>query len=292
MAIGGRERGAVFLGISIMGALGVGIALTSFMSRIAMREKPQQADEKIQVVVAKKNIAPGWTIAPEMLETRTMERRYVPPEALLSPEEVTGRVALDRVLFGEFIRSERLAQPEAGVGLTAIIPRGMRAYQVQVSTFQQLSGFLNPGNFVDVIAVCEDATPPEARTLLRSVSVLAVNDRMIDRSYEEEQAAGTKKQKGKKVKPSVTLALTPDDTVILKAAVAECEVHMALRNEIDITHVESNDPNAPPAIEVEAVGPAEEPTLAAPDGEIPATEVPADPANPAGPAPAEPPVAP
>jgi pilus assembly protein CpaB len=209
----------------------------------------QKPIENAKVIVAATSIAPGWTIAPEHLQTRTLPVNYIPDEVYRTAEEVVGRVAMERILFGEFIREERLADPEAGVGLTAIIPRGMRAYQVKVRGGQQVSGFLNPGNFVDVLAVCTEANPPEARTILQSVTVLAVNDRMIDQSYDDPTSGRNKK---KRVKPSVTLALTPEHTQQVKHAAGACDISLALRNDIDVTNIQSNDTPQNPS----SVGPS------------------------------------
>lgn len=249
----GRSRGVLFLVASLLGAAGVTLMVFNIIKGIQNKPKIQKDDPNVDVVVASKDIAPGWTITAEMLQKRTLPRSYVPEEAIQTSEEIVGRVAMERVLFGEFVREERLAAPEAGVGLPAIIPRGMRAYQVGVKGGRGMAGFLNPGNFVDVIAVCEKADPPEVTTLLTSITVLAVDDRMVDDSYEADAPTDGKKKKKTKIKPSVTLALTPEDTVVVKHATAECSIHLALRNDIDVTNQASNDGVAQPT----AAGPAE-----------------------------------
>lgn len=269
MAAGGRARGVLFLIASILGAAGVTFIVFNMVQNIRSLAAPQARDEKIEVVVAAVDIPPGWNITPEMLQTRTMSAQYV-QEALKTADSVVGRVAMERILFGEFIREDRLAPPEAGSGMAAIIPRGMRAFQVDVGGGQGMSGFLSPGNFVDVIAVCDEVEPPEVRTILRSVTVLAINDKMVDDDYvnpSEPAPTGKRKKKGVKAKPSVTLAMTPDDTVLLKHATQECEIYLSLRNDIDVTLIENNDydgasptgaagaPTALPGIEVQIGAP-------------------------------------
>jgi pilus assembly protein CpaB len=235
---GGRERGALFLIASIMGALGVTMMIYNLIQEARDRTKQaQKPEETVEVVVAATNIAPGWTIKADHLQTRVMPETWVPREVKRTPEQVIGRVAQERVLFGEFLREERLADPESGTGMTAIIPRGMRAYQVQIANGDALSGFLNPGNFVDLIAVCPAARPPEVRTLLTSVQVLAVRDKMVDDSYDE-VGAGKKK---KRSKPSVTIAITPEQVEMVKHATRACEITLTLRNDIDVTNISSND---------------------------------------------------
>jgi pilus assembly protein CpaB len=269
MAPNNRIRGVAYLGAVLALASGVTYVLGTMLQNIATSSTAPRVEEKVKVVVAAKNIAPGWTITADMLEERTLPTNYVPPEAIKERAEIEGRVVMERVLYGEFLREERMAPPEAGSGLAAIVPRGMRAYQVKVSGGQALSGFLNPGNFVDVIAACPAADPPGKTTLLRSVTVLAVNDRMVDHSFDAADGKGG----GKKVKPSVTLALTPADTVLIKHATEECEIYLALRNDVDVTNIESNNPTAAPA-------PAPEASAAAPADAAP-TEAPS-PAGSAG----------
>jgi pilus assembly protein CpaB len=292
MAAGGRARGLIFLVASILGAAGVTFIVFNMVQQIRTAQKPQTAEAKADVVIAAVDIAPGWTITKEMLQTRNMEVSYIPQESIKNPEEVIGRVAMERVLFGEFVREDRLAVPEAGVGLAAIIPRGMRAFQVNVGTSQGMSGFLSPGNFVDVIVVCTKVEPPEARTILRSVTVLAVNDKMVDDDFKNpteaaEDAKSSKKKKSTRIRPSVTLALVPEDTVLLKHATEECKVYLSLRNDIDVTNVESNDSNGEPTPQ----GPAAPAPMV--EIEVPATEG-ADPAEKkeAGSEAASPPIAP
>jgi pilus assembly protein CpaB len=230
---GGRYRGVLFLALSLLGALLVTFMIYRMFNEARSKATPQAPKTQSDVVVAARDIPPGWTIKSEHLATRKLPPQYVPDEVYRTPEEVVGRVAMERILGGEFIREERLADPEAGVGLPAIIPRGMRALQVPVNNAAAVSGFLNPGNFVDVIAVCTEANPPEVRTLLQSVTILAVDDRM--------STVHDKKKGGERASASVTMALTPSDAEIVKHAFGSCRITLSLRNDIDVTNIDSND---------------------------------------------------
>lgn len=255
MPNGGRFRGVLFLVASLIGALTVTFMIYGMIKRASEGVKVTQGvkAESSDVVVAAVDIPPGWTIKTEHLAKRQMPADYVPSEVYRTADEVVGRVAAERVLAGEFIRDERLADPEAGVGLPAIIPRGMRALQVPVKDGAAVSGFLNPGNFVDLITVCANAEPPEVRTLLQSVTVLAVDDRMTDLAYVAPTTTGRKR--GGRVRASVTMALTPQQAELVKYAFGQCRITLALRNDIDVTNVESNVPSSPPP----AAGPAGDP---------------------------------
>lgn len=263
MPIGGRYRGVIFLILSLVGALTVTFMIYNLIQDARKNVVTQKPTTNADVVVASVDIPPGWTIKSEHLATRKLPDTYVPDEVYRTAEEVVGRVAMERVLAGEFIREERLADPEAGQGLPAIIPRGMRALQVPVKHASAVSGFLNPGNFVDVVAVCTETDPPEVRTVLQSVSVLAVNDRMTDMQYTTEPE-NTKGRRTRRTTPSTTLALTPEDAERVKYAFSTCRITLTLRNDIDVTNIETNEgdgsedgvgPSAPPAEGARLPGP-------------------------------------
>lgn len=256
MPIGGRYRGVLFLVVSLVAAVLVTLMIYNLIQE-ARRSVVEQGPKKTSdVVVAAVDIPPGWTITKDFLATRELPEEYIPDEVYRQADEVIGRVAMERVLAGEFLREERLADPEAGQGLAAIIPRGMRAMQVPIKSASAVSGFLNPHNFVDIIAVCARTEPPEVRTLLQSVTVLAVDDRMADTVPVEEQQGKTRGRR--RVAPSVTLALTPVDAERVKHAFSQCRITLSLRNDIDVTNIDSNTPTPSEA------APAPTPTEATP----------------------------
>jgi pilus assembly protein CpaB len=204
--------------------------IISYQSELNKAEAPVELD---QVMVAAKDMWQGKTIEDTDLAMTELPPEYVPEEVLKTPEQAVGRVPRERILEHEFIRNERLADPAAGIGLNAIIPRGMRAMSINITDGSAVSGFLNPGNYVDVLVTIEgeDDKPAETVTLLQAVTVLAVNNRLgdVDGEVLEQNS-----------KPSVTLAVTPDLAEKLTHAVAQGSVTLTLRNDIDVTQVETH----------------------------------------------------
>lgn len=229
---GGRLRALLFLFISF-GAAAIASVVIYFVISSYQREllTVTKPDQVIDVIVAAHDIWQGKTIVPEDLAMRELPLDYVPDSVLRNTDQAVGRVPRERILAQEFIREERLADPEAGVGLNAIIPRGMRALSINISDGSAVSGFLNPGNYVDTLVTIEgdDAREAETRTLLQAVTVLAVNNRLGNSAESLERA-----------RPSVTLAVTPDLAEKLTHAVAQGAVTLTLRNDIDVTHVETH----------------------------------------------------
>jgi pilus assembly protein CpaB len=233
---GGRVRAVLFLLVSFFAA-GVAAAVIWSVIRDYQKELTSvtAVEETAQVVVASHDMAQGTTIEAEDLEDIELPLTYVPSAVLRDAAQAIGRVPRERILAREFIRQERLADPEAGVGLNAIIPRGMRAIAVNISGGGAVSGFLNPGNYVDVIVTVEKdqqgEREAETKTLLQAIPVLAVNARMGRGGSPDEES---------KVKPQVTLAVTPSQAELLTHAVAEGLVTLTLRNDIDVTNLDSH----------------------------------------------------
>jgi pilus assembly protein CpaB len=153
---------------------------------------------------------------------------------------VVGRIPRERILANEFVRSDRLADPVAGVGLNAIIPRGMRAISINIADGQALSGFLNPGNYVDLLVTVQpdvvgeaarSTAKPETNTLLQAVFVLGVNSRMRNESRDDAKARGRNR-------PSVTLLTTADQAEQVAHAENMGEVTLTLRNDLDVTYAD------------------------------------------------------
>lgn len=234
---GGPIRALIFLAVAgIAGSVAVvGLynLIASYQARIAEARRPE---DTVMVIVAARDLYQGVTITEEDLYAVEIPPRFLPEGVFLSPEHVVGRIPRERVLFNEFIRSDRLADPESGIGLNAVIPRGMRAISVDISNGQALSGFLNPGNYVDILVTLTEEGVKEAsretRTLLQAVFVLGVNSRLG--SETDEQA----KSKRQKANPSVTLLVTADQAEQLAFHEHQGRLQLTLRNDLDVNYLE------------------------------------------------------
>lgn len=235
---GGRTRAAVFL----LASLGAAVVFTFVVYSLIQRyqeqlEAAEQQAETRPVVKAAMDLHQGQTLTEEHLATIEVPPNYVAESTFMYKEDVIGRVPRERILEGEFLREERLADPESGVGLNAIIPRGMRAVSINITDGSAVSGFLNPGNYVDVLVTIEGSSGDEKTvTLIQACYTLAVDDRMGG-DY------GSRRSEGN-VRPSVTLAVTPEQAEKLAHAHIKGDVTLTLRNDIDVTQVETHGATA------------------------------------------------
>lgn len=229
---GGRALAFLLVALvsGVVGVTGLSGLLTSYEDAVREARRPE---ETVLVMVASRDLYQGVTITEEDLYAVQIPPRFLPEHVFLTPDHVVGRTPRERILANEFVRSDRLADPEAGVGMNAVIPRGMRAISVDLSDGRALSGFLRPADYVDVLVTMTPEGDADAttRTLLQSVFVLGVNHRMGSESDEE---AATKRGRQN---PSVTLLVTPDQAEQMAFASTTGRITLAMRTSTDL------DPN-------------------------------------------------
>lgn len=252
----GRTRAGLFL----VGSLVLALLASGLVYRIVRKSEEQLAEaqrpkETVDVVIAVRDLVVGNPISEEDVEVRAMIPGMVPNEGLFSTlEDIIGRTPRERVLAGEPIRDERIARPDQGIGLNAIVTPGKRAMTVATNTEDAVAGLLQPGNYVDIIVTIKPEEPDAASskwvtdTILQTLKVLAVGGslggptavetRRVTNTADGQKKVETVKRDPKdtsarKLKPSITLEVTPDEAEKLALAVAQGDIYVVLRSDID-----------------------------------------------------------
>jgi pilus assembly protein CpaB len=148
-------------------------------------------------------------------------------------EDCANRALITPVAANELILESKLAAVEAGAGLPATIPEGMRAISVAVNEVVGVAGFVIPGTIVDVLVTGRGSQNGGnvTRTILENVRVLAAGQKI-------EQDREGKPQ----TVPVITLLVSPEDAAKLAMASTQGKIQLALRNTIDSKKVN------PPAV--------------------------------------------
>jgi pilus assembly protein CpaB len=152
-------------------------------------------------------------------------------------EDCSSRALITPVAANEPIIETKLAPREAGAGLPATIPEGMRALSVAVNDVIGVAGFVIPGTMVDVLVtgrILNSNNGDVTRTILENVRVLAAGQKI-------EQDREGKPQ----TVPVITLLVAPTDAAKLTMASTQGKIQLALRNTID-----SKLATPPPVLEV------------------------------------------
>lgn len=237
---GGRTKATLFLVLALVVAALTAYVAWTFVAKVQKQAaRASQGPERVQVLVAARTIYMGETLTEADVQPVGLMPDLIYPEMVFTEDELESllnRVARDRILQGEIVREERLADVEDGEGLNALIPPGYRAMTIDVDPESSLAGLLQPGNWVDVIVTIRpDDRNIEAKwvtkTILQKKRVLAIGDRLKPRSAEE-KAQETKRSSRRK-RPTVTLELTLEEAEELALASSRGDLHLILRSDRD-----------------------------------------------------------
>lgn len=244
-----RSRALAFLVLSGAAALVaaglVGWTIHRLDEELKIAERPP---ETVRVVVASRTIHPGRTITLDDVAYREMEPAFVPEPVYFDVGEVLGRVAAERIIAGDAVRRERLSAIEAGYDLVALVPEGQRAVSFDLGDASALDGFLDPGNFVDVLVTVPDPRGGQVTvTILQAKKVLAVDSRL---GVDDDEHVG---RDGLMHPQSVTVAVDPEEALRITHAFQSGALTLTLRNDVDITHAAVNGARVPDIIGRKAV---------------------------------------
>lgn len=212
--------------IGVAGALVVALLASAFVYRQYKLQTPKAAVAQY-IVVANEPLQVGARVDATNLKLIAWPAEKPVAGMFARIEDCAGRALITPVVMNEPILDSKLAPRQAGAGLPATIPEGMRALSVAVNDVVGVAGFVIPGTMVDVLVT---GTLPSAkgsdsnitRTILEDVRVLAAGQKI------------EQDKDGKPINvPVVTLLVTPEDAVKLAMASTEGKIQLALRNTID-----------------------------------------------------------
>lgn len=219
-----RKAGLIFV---IVVALVSGAA-ASALAYYYLKNRPAGSDiETRPVIVASKDLTFGESLEAEDMKIVMYPEGSLPKGSYELTDSLLNQVTKVFLKENEPILDSKLSSK--GGGLSLLISPEMRAASIQVDKVSGVSGFILPGDKVDVIATVDNygkGRDAVANTILQNVEVLAAGEKT--------------EQKGDKVitVQSVTLLVTPDGAQSLALASQEAKLHLALRNPVDAGLVE------------------------------------------------------
>jgi pilus assembly protein CpaB len=207
----------------------VALALGAFVSLFVYKNlqgRPATVESGADVIVAADDIQVGSRVEEHDVRIARFPASGLPPGAYTKRSQVMGRGVIIPISKGEFVLPSKLAPENAGAGLPALIPPGMRAVSVRVNEVVSVAGFVGPGTRVDVLltGTPNGSSESQTTTVLQNVAVIASGQRL------ERNAAGEAQST-----PVITLLASPEDAERLTLASSEGKIQLVLRNPLD-TH--------------------------------------------------------
>ncbi len=185
---------------------------TSQPARIEAPVVQQPTILKKAVVVSKGRLAARTRLEPTVVaanfELREMIASAVPELALTSIASLTNRYTSVTILPDDIMTPIRLMDEAQVPNLARAIPPGKRAVSIAVTKATSVGGFIQQGDFVDVIATFRPRnSEPITKIVLQDIQILAVGS-----TYEFEGGMATAAPTISAGKVElVTLALAPTD---------------------------------------------------------------------------------
>ncbi len=229
-----RARTLILIVIALSLAGGTAMLVRSFLAQktveaeaapLARAFAPQKS-----VLVARGVIARGQILKPQDFSWQVwpdggIDRNYI-QAGTRSAEAFTGWVARDPFAPGEPISEVKIVAPGSRGFLAAALAPGMRAVSVPVTATSGISGFVFPGDQVDILITHglpggggnADSQHRAAETVLHDVRVIAVDQKLESKNGEP------------LVAHTATLEVTPKQSEIIAVATEIGKLSLSLRS--------------------------------------------------------------
>ena len=181
--------------------------------------------EAVPVTVTRADLPWGTKLKKEMLKTTPYLKESIPKGYFTDLGALEGRVLITPLRQNEAITESKLAPESVSVGgVSAILKPGKRAVAVKGDEVIGISGFIQPGNQVDVLVTLTDPrTKTEVTKLvLEKIPVLATGKEIQENAEGDPAPVDV-----------YTLEVTPEEGEKLALAATRGKLQFALRNITD-----------------------------------------------------------
>lgn len=180
--MGNRNLGILAIAV-VLGLIAVILANSYFSGVEQQQERVAQQQQLARIVVATQALEFGAPLTRENLRLANFPADAVPQGAFTTVEQALqgGRVALRPIVPGEPVLADKVSGTDGRAVLAANLPPGMRAISVPITAVTGVSGFVRPGDTVDVILTRQipgdgaESQDIMSDVILERVPVLAIN---------------------------------------------------------------------------------------------------------------------
>lgn len=185
----------------------------------------------VEVYVAKEPLVYGAALTRDSVRKVLMPRNSLPDAVFTDEAQLfPGDYAKPRYIVRQMEKSEpilaiKVTEPGEDVGLTSRLAKGMRAFAIKVDVASGVSGFLRPGDRVDIYwtGSTRDIEGELTRLIEGSVSIVAVD-----------QVSNNERSSGTMVARTVTVEVSPQQVARLAQAQATGRLALSLVGQDDM----------------------------------------------------------
>jgi pilus assembly protein CpaB len=218
-----RPKGIIIIiaVFALLTAVAASIMVTSFLKRKAMEAGAPPSLKPVVVSVA--DLTFGKTLEASDLRVAMFPEEAVPKGAVSTIDSLIGQTTKVFLAEAEPVLVSKLSS--IGGGLSLLIAPTMRAVSIKVDKVSGVSGFVLPGDRVDVIAISRQIGGSSggalAKTILQNIEILAAGEKTEKKGNEPITVQ------------SVTLLIDPTGAEALALAASEGIINLTLRNPND-----------------------------------------------------------
>ena len=231
----------------IVGALMFALLYTTLSQVVASRVAEEKVVEVVEapkkkIVVAATDILSHTIIMENMITLAEVPESMELTDAVTKTEDIIGKPARVDILKGDIITGRKFYKDIGHAGFIGLIPPDCRAVSIGISDITSVSGFVNAGDFVDVMLVSDSGNGITSEVILQNVMLLAIGrdankfDESILKDVAGSVAEGVtssinslNKSGGDKNSSTATLALHMDEIMKLTTAARRGTIYLVLR---------------------------------------------------------------
>lgn len=238
-----RARTLILLLLAVMLAGGTALLARSWLTAQRLAAERNSAPSFVaptpakSVLVARADVKRGQILRPEDMVWQVwpegaVDKNYIVQGGPKKPDTFAGWVARNPIGGGEPITEGRIIAPGNRGFLAAVLRPGMRAISVPVTVTSGISGFIFPGDQVDLLLTYSVPAPPAssdkekkssydhkaAETVLRNIRVIAIDQRLESKAGEAVPAH------------TATFEVTPKQSEVIALASEIGKVSLSLRS--------------------------------------------------------------
>jgi pilus assembly protein CpaB len=173
----GKWKAVLPIALALVIALSGSVFLYKWLeAQTKPKEVVKVESEAVPIAVTAVDLAWGTKIQKEMLKTTPFLVESLPPGYFSDPSSLEGRVLITALKQNEPVTESKLAPEDVRTGgVSAILKPGKRAIAVKGDKVIGISGFIQPGNLVDVLVTLTDPRSKKEVTklVLEKIPVLA-----------------------------------------------------------------------------------------------------------------------
>jgi pilus assembly protein CpaB len=211
--------------VAVVLAVATGLFTLNYLSSVR-RTAALEVQAQREIVIADRDIPARVVITADMLRHAQRRASEIEPGAILDAAKAVGAYSLISIPAGSTITSSKVGRPQ-NVALSVVLKPGMRAISIAADKVKDVSGLIQPGDRVDVIAIPArvGSETPLARTILRGALVLALGAQL-------ENSAPVAAADAQNV-ATVTLGVSAAQADLLAMADINATLRLALRSPIE-----------------------------------------------------------